>query len=49
MSLKIRRAVQSLQKMSPAERIQILVRARLMSQQEADKVKAKLDSEAHKV
>ncbi len=44
MSLEIRRAVRSLQKMSTAERIQILVRARFMSQQEADKAKAKLAS-----
>ena len=42
MSLKIKRAVENLKRMSKAERIQLLVAAELMTQEEADQVKRRL-------
>ncbi len=42
-NLKIKRAVKNLKKMPTADRIQLLVEAKLMSQKDADKAKSKLE------
>lgn len=42
MSLKMKRALENLDRMSMAERIQLLVAAELMTQEEADQAKRRL-------
>lgn len=45
-SLRVKKAVKKLREMAPSDRVQLLVRAKLLTQDEADIAKTKLSESA---